>query len=53
VKELALPKNATISTLSKSKVAHAKAMLASGYTQADVAAELGISVTTLNKMVND
>ena len=51
VKELAFPKQDNSSMLSQARIAHAKAMLNSGYTQADVAAELGISVSTLNKYV--
>lgn len=53
VKELALPKPTKINTISKSRIAHAKAMLNSGFTQSDVAAELGISVSTLNKLINE
>ena len=51
VKEYATPR--TQRGLAPSKVARAKAMLASGYyTQAEVADELGISTTTLMKYVN-
>lgn len=48
VKELAFPKVNSVLSLSQSKISHAKAMLNSGYTQAEVAAELGVSVSTLN-----
>ena len=51
VKELATPR--TNRALSDAKIASAKAMLATGYyTQADVAAQFGISTTTLMKYVN-
>ena len=47
IKQLATPKNMTIMT--PTKVARGKAMLASGYTQAEVAQALGVSVTTLKR----
>jgi len=45
VKSLATPKRALLMTPTKTSRAHA--MLASGYTQAEVAAALGVSLTTL------
>lgn len=51
VKELAFPKADSLPLMTDAKAAHAKALLNSGFTRADVAAELGISVTTLNKYV--
>jgi DNA-binding CsgD family transcriptional regulator len=47
VKKLATPKSDLL--MSSSKTNRAKAMLASGYTQAEVADALGVSVTTLKK----
>lgn len=46
VRKLATPRAATVMT--PSKLALAKARLASGYTQAEVAASLGVPVSTLN-----
>ena len=46
IKQLATPRNTT--TLSPSKTSRAKAMLESGYTQAEVADHLGISTSALN-----
>ncbi len=51
VKELALPKSSSLPILTDAKIAHAKAMLNSGFTQAEVADALGVSVSTLNKHV--
>lgn len=45
VKELATPRTTVLMT--STKQSRANAMLASGYTQADVAAALGVSLTTL------
>lgn len=50
LKERAMPRE-TKSTLSNAKISVAKARLAAGFTQADVAEELGVSVTTLLKYV--
>jgi DNA-binding CsgD family transcriptional regulator len=47
VKKLATPKSELL--MSSAKANRAKAMLASGYTQAEVADALGVSVTTLKK----
>lgn len=47
VKNLALPRQS--SSLSGAKLAKAKSMLASGYTQAEIADHLGISTTVVNK----
>ena len=49
VKELAMPKRNV--TLSSSKLSYAKAMLRSGYTQAEVAKAIGVSTTTLVRAV--
>lgn len=52
IREFATPKSS--SSLSPSRVAWAKAMLATGYyTQAEVAEQFGISATTLMKYVNN
>lgn len=50
IRELALPKS--YSGMAPGKVARAKAMLAAGHTQADVADILGVSVSTLMNSVN-
>lgn len=50
IRERALPKTET--GLSTAKLSRAKAMLASGYTQADIAYALGVSVSTLNKALS-
>lgn len=50
IKQLATPR--TTKALNPQKVAKAKRMLNSGRTQAEVAADLGISVSTLNKELN-
>src|SRR5690606_7014626 len=47
VKKLATPKSELL--MSSAKTNRAKAMLSSGYTQAEVADALGVSVTTLKK----
>lgn len=49
VKELATPRTRTVMT--DAKIARAKAMLAAGHTQADVAAALGVPVSTLHDAV--
>lgn len=46
VKQLAMPREATVMVPAKQR--RAKAMLANGQTQAEVAAALGVSVSTLN-----
>jgi hypothetical protein len=51
VKALALPKHAP--KLTSAKLARAKSMLASGYTQAEVADALGIGLTTLKVGLNE
>lgn len=51
LKSWAIPK--TVISMSSSKIARAKAMLNSGYTQADVADVLGVSVSTLKKSLKD
>lgn len=47
IKELATPRNAP--TMTTAYIARAKSMLAAGYTQAEVASALGVSVSTLNQ----
>lgn len=51
VKELATPKTSLLMTSVKKQ--RALQMLASGYTQAEVASALGVSVTTLERSVNE
>lgn len=51
VKQLATPR--TNKGVSSAKLARAKSMMASGYSQADVADALGISVSTLSKALNE
>jgi predicted transcriptional regulator len=51
VKELATPKTPVL--MSSTKQQRAKSMLASGYTQAQVADALGVSLTTLKTSIND
>jgi len=46
VKQLATPRKATVAT--PAVMAHAQALLAAGYTQAEVSAQLGIPTSTLN-----
>jgi hypothetical protein len=47
VKELATPQNKTL--MSPNKTARAQSMLAQGYTRAEVASQLGVSVSTLDR----
>lgn len=49
VKQLATPREATVMT--NAKTARAQSMLASGYTQAEVADALGVSLTTLKTTI--
>lgn len=51
IKQLASPKDAKITALSPANLAHAKAMLNSGFTQAEVADSFNISPSTLSKML--
>ena len=51
VKKFAMPNNTNYSTLSPANLAHAKAMLNSGFTQADFAASFNISPSTLSKIL--
>lgn len=51
IKQLASPKDAKITSLSPANLAHAKAMLNSGFTQAEVADSFNISPSTLSKML--
>jgi DNA-binding CsgD family transcriptional regulator len=50
IKELATPR--TITTMTSDKKLRAEAMLMSGYTQSEVAAQLGVSVSTLQRSVS-
>ena len=50
VKELATPRTTTV--MSSAKLARANSMLLSGYTQAEVAAALGVSVSTLSYAID-
>ena len=50
VKKLATPKNKP--TLSNAKVSRVKAMANAGYTQAEIAESLGLSISTVNKAIN-
>jgi len=49
VKELATPR--TVITMTPSKIARAEAMVALGYTQAEIADQLGVSLSTLKTVV--
>lgn len=51
IKALAMPKDAP--KMTTSKMLRAQSMLASGYTQADVADALGVSLTTLKVSLNE
>ena len=51
IKKLASPKDSQLSVLSPANLAHAKAMLNSGYTQAQVADSFNISPSTLSKLL--
>jgi DNA-binding CsgD family transcriptional regulator len=51
VRQLATPRERTVMT--SVKQARAKSMLASGYTQADIADALGVSLTTLKTFINE
>lgn len=50
VKELALPRETT--SVSDTKITKAKSMLAKGYTQAEVAAAVGVPTSTLMSVIN-
>ena len=51
VKKHAFPKETDYTVMTKTNIAHAKAMLNAGYTQAEVAEMFGISTTTLRKQL--
>lgn len=51
VKQLAMPRSSILMTPSKAN--RAKVMADSGYTQAEIASALGVSVTTLKRSLND
>lgn len=51
IKQLATPRTPTVMT--KIKQERAKSMLASGYTQADVAAQLGVALSTLKSSLSE
>lgn len=52
VKKHAFPKESDYTVMTKANIAHAKAMLNSGFTQAEVAEMFGISTSTLRKQLN-
>lgn len=52
IKGFAMPKNSNYPILSPANLAHAKAMLNSGFTQAEVAANFNISPSTLRRALN-
>lgn len=51
IKQLATPRSS--SSLSSAKIARAKAMVTSGYTQAEIADAIGVPVSTLSKAINE
>lgn len=51
VKQLSTPKNSSLTTLSMSNLAHARAMLNAGFTQAQVADNFGVSPSTLSRLL--
>lgn len=51
IKELSTPKSSKLPTLSKANLAHARAMLNSGWTQAQVADNFNISPSTLSRLL--
>ena len=53
IKELSTPKTSKLPTLSKSSLAHARAMLNAGWTQAQVADNFNISPSTLSRLLKE
>ena len=53
VKELSTPKSSKLPVLTKSNLAHARAMLNAGFTQAQVADNFNISPSTLSRLLKD
>ena len=51
LKQLAMPRDSKL--MSTGKVAKAKALAANGYTLAEIADQLGVSVSTINKVLNE
>ena len=51
IKQLAMPKHSP--KLTKTMLTRAKSMLASGYTQAEVADQLGVGLTTLKVGISE
>ena len=51
IKKLATPKNTK--GINKAQLARAKRMVKAGYTQAEVAKQLGISASTLSKYMSE
>lgn len=51
IKKLAMPKDTNYSILSSANLAHARAMLNSGFTQAEIADSFNISPSTLSKLL--
>lgn len=53
IKELSTPKSSKLPVLTKANLAHARAMLNAGFTQAQVADNFNISPSTLSKLLKD
>lgn len=53
IKELSTPKSSKLPVLTKSNLAHARAMLNAGFTQAQVADNFNISPSTLSRLLKD
>lgn len=51
IKQYAIPKSTT--GMGPAQIARAKAMMANGYTQADIADALGVSTSTINRALNE
>ena len=50
LKQLAMPRETT--TLSAQRASRANALAANGYTYAEIAKQLGVSSTTINRYIN-
>ena len=53
IKELSTPKTSKLPVLTKSNLAHARAMLNAGFTQAQVADNFNISPSTLSRLLKE